>query len=157
VIYWAIVLSLLWTALQGRFTGANLFGGFVLGMAVLALMKPYAPAQSPARFAILKAVSLLVHFLRALVASNLRVAAACIRRNPDLHPSILHVPLEAKSDAEISALANLVTLTPGTLSLHVDDAREELYVHSLFGSEKERDATVKGVKDFERRILEVTR
>lgn len=157
MIYWAIVLSLLWTALQGRFTAANLVGGFVLGLAVLALMKPYSPTRRPARWAILKSVPLLVHFLRELVISNLRVAAACLRRNPDLHPSILHVTLEAKSDAEISALANLVTLTPGTLSLHVDDAREELYVHSLFGSEKDRAATVEGVKEFERRILEATR
>jgi len=73
-----------------------------------------------------------------------------------MRPGILAVPLDAQSDAEITLLANLLTLTPGTLSLDVSPDRRFLYVHIMYITDA--DATRRRIKDgFERRVLEVLR
>ena len=66
------------------------------------------------------------------------------------------MPLDAKTDAEITLLANVVTLTPGTLSLDVSPDRSTLYVHAMFLESPE--ALRRDIKEgFEKRILELLR
>jgi multicomponent Na+:H+ antiporter subunit E len=57
---------------------------------------------------------------------------------------------------EITFLANLITLTPGTLSLDVSDDRSVLYVHGMFVEDPQqmREQIKNG---FERRVLELLR
>lgn len=156
MIYWAIALALLWTVLQDNFTLANLVGGFVLAWLVLRFMLPFYAGQPPVRWKVLPFVKLVVRFVVDLANSNLRVAALCLNPWRQPTPAILAVPLEAKSDAEIATLANLVTLTPGTLSLHVSEDRDQLYVHILFGAESEHEAVRAGVKRCEKGVLEAS-
>ena len=62
-------------------------------------------------------------------------------------------PLTVKSDWEISLLANLITLTPGTLSVDVSEDRSTLYVHAIDCSDVEaarRDIA----EGFEKKIME---
>jgi multicomponent Na+:H+ antiporter subunit E len=84
-------------------------------------------------------ISLAVLFLYELMVSAIRVAIVVV--TPDLksalRPAIVAVPLTVKSDAEITLLANLITLTPGTLSVDVSDDRSLLYVHVLTLSTRE--------------------
>lgn len=70
-------------------------------------------------------------FLVELVRSSLSVAWAVVNPNARLRPAIVAVPLDLMTDSRIAALANIVTLTPGTTSLHVSDDRKTLYVHVL--------------------------
>jgi multicomponent Na+:H+ antiporter subunit F len=48
-----------------------------------------------------------------------------------MRPGVIGVPLDAKTDVEITLLANLISLTPGTLSLDVS-ATGTLYVHAMY-------------------------
>ena len=71
-------------------------------------------------------------------------------------PGIIAVPLDAKTDVEITLLANLVSLTPGTISLDVSDDRSVLYVHAMFVEDPQR--LCQEIKSgFERRILDLLR
>ena len=73
-----------------------------------------------------------------------------------LHPAIIAFPLTVTSDAEITLLANLITLTPGTLSLDVSDDRQFLFIHAI--DVIDREAFIRDLKDgFERHVLEVFR
>ena len=66
------------------------------------------------------------------------------------------VPLDAETDVEITLLANLITMTPGSLSIDVSDDRGVIYVHSMFIDDPEEfRRTIKD--DFERRVLELLR
>jgi multicomponent Na+:H+ antiporter subunit E len=72
------------------------------------------------------------------------------------HPGIVAVPLEARTDTEIAVLANLITMTPGSLAVDVADDRSVIFVHSMFAEDP--DALVAFVKDdLERRVLELLR
>lgn len=70
-------------------------------------------------------------FLVELVKASVDVAIAVFSDKKKLRPAIVAVPLDLKTDMGIATLANLVSLTPGTTSLHVSEDRRTLYVHVL--------------------------
>jgi multicomponent Na+:H+ antiporter subunit E len=76
-------------------------------------------------------VILILVFLRELVTSSLRVAWYVLQPTLHVHPGIIAYPLDVKTDREITALANLISLTPGTLSLDVSEDRSTLYIHAM--------------------------
>ena len=71
-------------------------------------------------------------------------------------PGIVSVPLDVKTDLEITILANVISLTPGTLSLDVSNDRTVLYVHSMYI--KDKDDFINSIKNgFEKKLLNITR
>jgi multicomponent Na+:H+ antiporter subunit E len=86
-----------------------------------------------------------------LVLANLRLARDVVGPIRRLSPGIVAVPLDVKTDAEIALLANLITLTPGTLSLDVSSDGRVLFVHAV--SAENAQAVRSGIKaGFERRV-----
>ena len=73
-----------------------------------------------------------------------------------MKPAIIGYPLEAKTDIEITLIANCITLTPGTLSLDVSEDKSLLYIHCMYVDSKEE--VIQSIKQgFEKRILEILR
>jgi len=70
-------------------------------------------------------------FIRELVMSSVTVARTALTRDITVRPAIIRVPLDLRTDLGVTVVANLVSLTPGTTSLHVSDDREFLFVHCL--------------------------
>jgi multicomponent Na+:H+ antiporter subunit E len=150
-----MVLALVWAMATGVITMGTLALGFVVGMGVLHFVGPVLGDERYAlRFVL--AASLLLFFLRELVLSSVRVAIDVIKPRLTMRPAVVSVPLELHSDAQITLLANLISLTPGTLSVDVAEDRSCLYVHAMYG--EDADALRLGIKsDFEHRIREVFR
>lgn len=150
-----LILALGWGAVNGEFTLSNMFIGFVLGYVCLWLVRPlYQPTRYFSRFG--ASIRLAWLFLSELVKSCLTVAKQVLLPHLSCCAAIVAIPLEVKTDLEITLLANLITLTPGTLSLHISPDRKVLFVHAMSASDL--DALRHDIKDgFERRILEVTR
>ena len=95
---------------------------------------------------------LFLVFLREVVSSAVTVAWAVVNPRLDLRPAIVAVPLDLKTDWRISVLANIVTLTPGTTSLHVSEDLATLYVHAM--DCRDREALARDIKEtFEITIL----
>ena len=155
LLLWNILLALAWAALTGEFSLLNLMVGFGMGMAILIFV---GPALGDTKYfqKIGRALAFVLFFLRELVSANLRVALDVITPRYNMKPGIVAIPLEARTDAEITILANLITLTPGTLSLDLSDDRKVLYVHAMYLSDPDelRDEIKSG---FERRVLELMR
>lgn len=129
--------------------------GFVLGYLVLYLAQPVI---GPSRYftKVRQVFGLVFFFLWELVLANLRVALDVSTPRHRMMPAVIAIPLDAKSDAEITLLANMITLTPGTLSLDVSADRKTLYIHALYV--KDCDAVRRDIKNgFEKRLLEVLR
>ncbi len=70
-------------------------------------------------------------FAKALVKANIDVAKIVLSPAISIRPGIVAVPMEAETDFEITLLANAITLTPGTITVHVDQAERMLLVHAL--------------------------
>jgi multicomponent Na+:H+ antiporter subunit E len=162
-------LAIAWAALTGQFTPINVGFGFALGYLILWLLGPpgppttlreanamggEAPLASKYFMKIPQLASFIAFFVWELVLANLRVAVSVLSPLEKLRPAIVAIPLDIQTDAEITLLANLITLTPGTLSLEVAPDRSRLYVHVLHVDDIEqlRRETKEG---FERRVQEL--
>ncbi len=99
-------------------------------------------------------VLLCLIFLRELALSSWSVARAAFARDTAFDSAIIAVPLRLRTDMGIATLANLVSLTPGTTSLHVSTDRTTLYIHCLEATSVED--VISGIQQsFERVILEI--
>lgn len=150
-----IVFATVFTILleSGRIS-AFLFG-LVLGYAALWLSNPLY-RESGYFEKMPKVARLAGFFLKDLIASSLRVLWDVITPWEINRPGIIGVPLDARTDLEIFLVANLISLTPGTLSVDLSEDRRMLYVHVMFLEDVERTrAEIKN--GLERRVLEVTR
>ena len=149
------LLALAWMALTGDWSlPAIVFSG-ALGWLLLRLVRPLG-GEGFRHVRLPRLPGFLLYFLKEVVVANLKVAAAVVAPRGRLRPAIVAVPLAVDRDAEIALLANLITLTPGTLSLDVSPDRRTLYVHAMAVTSP--DELRREVRDgFERRILEVFR
>ncbi len=150
-----VLLALAWALVTGSFTLLNLVFGFLVGLLALVLIGDLVgPVTWVRRVRLGLCLALL--FLRELVKSAWRVAVLVLTPKLDLKPGIIAVPLTVTSDFEITLLANLVTLTPGTLSVDVSEDRRTLYVHCL--DVPDTAAAIADIRDgFERTIMETFR
>ncbi|HEV2517443.1 MAG TPA: Na+/H+ antiporter subunit E [Devosia sp.] len=152
-----IVLALGWATATGSFTLPNLMLGALVSAACLFVVRSYVSRPNLLPRA-LRIVALGWLFISELVASALRVARLVLRPDLNAHirPAIIAFPLSLSRDAEITLLANLITLTPGTLSVDVSEDRRFLYIHAIHVTD--RAAFIKEIASgFEAKVAGVFR
>lgn len=148
-----ILLAVLWAAYQEQWSTNNLVIGFVAGYVLLSILhRGYGSL-------VFNVVTYAIFLIWSILKSSVQVARVVLEPTLKLDQGIVAIPLEARTDLEISLLATSITLTPGTLS--VDTGRNSqgehvLYVHNLvMGNAEDVRRSIK--QDFERRILRITR
>ena len=150
-----ILLALVWMALTGQFDFVNFVFGFVVSFFAL-LVIARGNRERGYFYRLPKIIGFFFFFLKELVKANLEVAYDVITPKFYMKPGIVKIELDAQSDLEITLLANLITLTPGTLSLDVSDDKKVLYVHAMYI--RDREQFVQSIKQgFEKRLLEILR
>ena len=139
----------------GQINLTGFLTGFAVGFLALWVSRPlYGPSTYFMRVA--RILQLTCYFVWQLLVSNLRVLWDVITPRHFSKPGVIAVPLDAETDFEIMMVANLVSLTPGTLSLDVSDDRKTLYVHMMFLDDV--TAARREIKQgIEKRVLEAIR
>jgi len=146
-----LVLALLWGAVTTSFAPGNLMFGFVLGFVCLWFVRDRFDQRNFKRPGRLLRLAGL--FLAELFLSAGRVARDTLAPRMNFRPAIIAMPLQVKSETEIMLLANLISLTPGTLSVDISTDRSTLYIHAM--DVDDPDALRADIRDgFERRIKE---
>jgi multicomponent Na+:H+ antiporter subunit E len=123
-------LVALWVALWGRVTPANVLSGVAVALGVQAVFRRAAPGPA-GRFNPLHFVRFLLYFAYKVLEANLVVAWEVITPRSRINQGIVAVPISGASDAVITSVANVVSLTPGTLTLEVRREPPTLYIHVL--------------------------
>ncbi len=149
-----LLLAFAWAAMTGDFSFLSLATGAVLGFFALWISQPLTGIDSLYFKRSWRSVYLALFFLWELLLSSIKVAWDVIRPVPRNRPALIEIPLSVKSDFEILLLTNLISLTPGTLSVDVTEDRETLIVHAMFADDV--DAIRRDIKDgFEHLIMGV--
>jgi multicomponent Na+:H+ antiporter subunit E len=131
-----LLFAIAWVAITGTVTLSGLLIGFVIGYFVLWMLQPLiGDSRYPTR--VRAWVKLVVMFLYELVVSSVSVLADILTPQHMSKPAIIDVPLDVKTDAGILLVTNLISLTPGTLSLDVSPDRKTLKVHAMFADDEE--------------------
>ncbi len=150
-----LILAFVWAALNGGIGLPSLIVGFLLGYLVMFILQPlFGGNRYCAK--LFDGAQLVLYFFYELIVSSLKVGWDVLTPIQKSKPAIVAVPLEASTDAEITVLANLVSLTPGSLSIDISDDRSHLLVHAMFVDDPELfKAEVK--QGMEKRVLEAMR
>lgn len=150
-----ILLAIAWILLTGEVTAENFIEGLIIGYIILWVSKAALGGTKYFK-KIPKAIGFFFYFVKELIIANLKVAYDIITPKDYMQPGIVAVPLDAQTDMEITLLANLITLTPGSLSLDVSKDKKILYVHSIYVEDLDefRENLKQGL---EKKLLEVLR
>ena len=123
------------------------------GVAVPIVTDRFRVARLPVR-RVDAALRLAGVFLYDLVVANIAVARAVLGSMSRIQPRFVRVPLDIDDPAATTLLAALVTLTPGTVSVDIDQSARTLTVHMLLVADEQ--AAVRQIKTrYEARIREI--
>lgn len=124
------LLSIIWAALLGSYDLPTLLSGFLIGFLLFRMTLKEPTAKYRKR--VVAVLSFCVFYLKEILMSNLRIAADVLRSKPGIQPGIVAVNIEALDARSAVVVANLITMTPGTLSLDLSGDGKWLYVHCLY-------------------------
>ena len=103
----------------------------------------------------IKWTKLVLLFFYELIVSSVQVAREVLTMQNKSRPGIISVPLTVRHEMDIFLLTNMISLTPGTLSLDVTADCETLYIHAMFADDP--DALRQQIRDgMERWVIEAT-
>jgi multicomponent Na+:H+ antiporter subunit E len=96
-------------------------------------------------------------FSKELALANYQVAKLVLSPRLPIRPGFISIPLDARTDFEITGFANSITLTPGTISVHIPDDHRSIVIHAIDVGD-DVDALRQATKDsLEAPILRFTR
>lgn len=153
LLIWNILLAFAWIALTGNFTGGGLIAGFIFGYFVLLLISRVSGARPTYLRKVPQAINFTLFYIWEIIQSNLRVAYEVLTPTHNMTPGVIGLHLSCKSDAAITMLANLITMTPGTLSLDVSNDRRMLFIHAMHIDDENQLRSE--LKDLERRVMDL--
>ena len=143
-------LALVWVTLWESLTWANLTGGLLVALVVLYLLPP-REVHASVGFRPLAAIRLLFYFLWELLVASVQVVWEIITPEDHTRPAVVSVQTRSTVPGHITAVANMISLTPGTLSLEIDHDTRTIYIHVLHLDSFE--TTQAAVSDLETRTL----
>lgn len=148
-----VLLVVLWLLLVNSFSIGSLLMGSLLGVVIPAVTRLFW-THTPQVRSYRRLPGLVLLFLWDILLANLNVAVLILSfwRRP--RPAWIVIPLDLENPMGVAALANMITLTPGTVSCRLTPDRLELLVHVLDTADPE--AEVNQIKQrYERPLQEI--
>ncbi len=151
----SVLLVIVWVLMANTLTVGGLLLGIVIGILLPIFTAPFWPGRPDVRYRAGLAYIALV--LWDIVVANFEIAAIILfRRNRDLRPAWLSIPLDLHTPEAITVLAGTISLTPGTVSSDVSACGKYLLVHALDAADP--DAEIARIKlRYEARLKRVFR
>jgi len=157
-----IFAFIIWVALSWLPDTPHLIIGLLVAALVAILTRDLFPKRirvlfNPVRYWYLCFIYVPV-FLWECLKANLDVAYRVLHPGLPIHPGIVRIRTELKTDLARTLLANSITLTPGTMTVDIDKDRGYLYIHWIDVKATDDESATKHIGDkFEyilREILE---
>ena len=150
-----IFIAITWMFLQNDYTITSFIFGYFIGVIILFILRRFLSFDFYLRrvWAIIKLIML---FIIELIKANIDVVKTVLSPKLTNQPGIVAVTTKLESDIEITLLAALISLTPGTISMDFSEDSKTIYIHALNVPDKEE--MIEDIHNtFERAIKEVTR
>jgi len=157
-VLYSIALGFVWCFVHGVVNLSNFLIGAMIGPFLIRPFKElYSFGEEISYREKLNRIPKQIHYFSILIVeivkASIVVAKIVLQPKIDIKPGIIAVPIRAKTDVGITAIANTITLTPGTLTIDVSDDKSALYVHCIdIDNAKEIRDSIKD--DLEEYVLE---
>ncbi|MEA3513064.1 MAG: Na+/H+ antiporter subunit E [Campylobacterota bacterium] len=144
-----ILLFIVWIGLTNSLDIQELVVGAIVSFVVVYFFAD--ERKLPLLKSIKKYILFIPIFFKSLIKSNIEVAKIVLSPKIDINPSIVKLNTSLTNDFDKLLLCNSITLTPGTITMELDD--QNLYVHILDLKTKDKDILQKEIIDsFEKAI-----
>lgn len=149
------IIAFMWMLLNESYSFASFVGGYLAGFIILFFLRRFLPGPFYLR-KLGKMLALFFLFIRELISSNIAIIKMVYKPNLDIEPGIFAYPTELTKGWQITLLANLISLTPGTLSVAISDNDQTIFIHAMHIDGIEE--SISDIKNtFEKAIMEVTK
>jgi multicomponent Na+:H+ antiporter subunit E len=152
-----LFLALLWLLFLDEPTPqlTTFFTGFFVGIGILYVMHRFFGTQFYLR-KVAKLFYLILLFIKELISSSYIVIIQVLTPNLQITPGIFTYKTSLNGEWEVTALALLLTLTPGSVVMEVSESGDVFYIHAM-DIEESKDSVIRSIGKFEKAISEVTR
>lgn len=149
------ILAFIWMFLSGRLSADGFLIGFLLGAFAIVIMRRFFNSRIYLE-RIWSVIKLCFLFLKELVLANIAVLKVVISPKLNMQPAFFKYETALTQEWEITLLSSLITLTPGTVVVHISDDNKYLYIHAIDAADI--NETIESIRNsFEKAILEVSR
>ena len=128
-----VLLFLAWIIFNGRITLEIVIFGIVIGAAVFAFMCKFMDYSIKKELRLYKKVPQFLKYVfllvKEIIKANMAVIKMILTRREVTEPTLVKVHTDLKSETAKVMLANSITLTPGTITVSMED--DTLLVHCL--------------------------
>ncbi|MEJ8778883.1 Na+/H+ antiporter subunit E [Pseudogracilibacillus sp. ICA-222130] len=152
-----LFIALLWVLLKDEdvLRWQTIVVGFIVGSVILYMMRRFFGGRFYLhRF--LSMIKLILIFISETIQSTIVVIKHIITPKIDIEPGIFSYKTELHSDWEVTTLALLLTLTPGSVVMEVNEEGNVFYIHAMDINRYKSDLE-RSLNTFEKAIMEVTR
>jgi multicomponent Na+:H+ antiporter subunit E len=150
-----LFIGIIWMFLQDDWSVLTFFGGYLFGLLVLFILRRYLPTKFYL-VTLLAIIQLFLVFIYELLTSSILVIRQVTRPRINVTPGIFTLETELEGDLEVTLLALLLTLTPGSVVVEVASNNKKFYIHAMDIPESS-DAVLLSTIKFEKAIKKVTR
>ncbi|ARJ51388.1 Na+/H+ antiporter subunit E [Staphylococcus lutrae] len=148
-----IILAIFWLFLSDSYTMNAFVLGYLFALLLVYLMRKVLPG----RFYIItlyRVVQLMFVFLFELIKANIDVLRIILQPRIKNESAFFVYETDLEHKWQVALLSNLITLTPGTVVIGINDDMKRLYIHCLnFSTKEEEVASIKG--SLEKAVKEV--
>ncbi|MEL6647984.1 MAG: Na+/H+ antiporter subunit E [Pseudomonadota bacterium] len=149
-----VLMTLVWCLLVNRPSSGAIAFGLLLGIIIPVMTAAYWPERPP----ITRPWRLFSYFglvIWDIIVANIEVAIIVVfKRNDQMQPNWVNIPLDLRTPEAIAVLASTITLTPGTVSADLSEDGKSLLVHALDAPDP--DAVRDEIKQrYEARLMEI--
>jgi multicomponent Na+:H+ antiporter subunit E len=102
---------------------------------------------------IYSALGFLLFYIFKVFQANFELAFHILSPRLKMKPGIMKIPVNLNHSQAILLLVNMITMTPGTLTIDITEDKRYIYVHFLFLTDEEKK--VQEIKNFEKRIADL--
>ncbi|MEH7114159.1 Na+/H+ antiporter subunit E [Neobacillus niacini] len=150
-----LFIGIIWMFLQDDWSVLTFFSGYLFGLLVLFILRRYLPTKFYL-VTLLAIIQLFLVFIYELFTSSILVIRQVLRPKINVTPGIFTLETELEGDLEVTLLALLLTLTPGSVVVEVAANSKKFYIHAMDIPESS-DAVLLSKIKFENAIKKVTR
>ncbi|MFB0556200.1 MAG: Na+/H+ antiporter subunit E [Phycisphaerae bacterium] len=152
VLAFVIWILLTWPFVDGKIDGQVVVAGLVASVIVAVMFHEILPKEHHVFISPVRIFWFLVYipvFFYYVMKANLDVVYRALHPKMPIKPGIVKIKTTLKTESGITALANSITLTPGTLTVDLTDDGF-LYIHWIYvRSDDIEEATKYIAKRFE--------
>lgn len=128
-----VISFLTWMALIGNLNPPEIIWGLIVSLIVARLTYQFVAFDLPLwvlrprkwRFFI----ELVIEFARQILVQNVTLSIRVLNPRLPIKPGIVAIPTALRDDIQLTILGSLMTLTPDTVTMDIDQRRGIIYVH----------------------------